>query len=507
MAVNGWYLLSRFALTPFILEYLTLAEYGLWSLCFVVVSYLAFTSMGFEGTYIKYVADFNARDEKDRINRLLSTGLILTSILALGLLLLLLFSMELLFSVLRIDLALQDKAAFVLMGTAVVFMLDISFNCFARALDGLQYLALTAKIRFWSSCFELVLIVILLIAGYGIYGLMLAFLVRYLLVIGTNVWFAYRLIPNLRVRLKYFDIPSLKILASYGGRMQILGLIGIVMTTFDRLIITSLLGLQATGLYEVGKKMPVKGARIPAEISGAIMPALSHLNGTDNLVDARRLFLGASRYMAMLSSPFFTYLAACAPYAIHVWLGPGYGGAVPVLVIIAMMTLVHLLTGASSGAARGLGKLGWELRYSLLNLVLGVILTPLLALKSGLTGAALGVAIATSISSIYFLRLTHTFFGVSLGEYCKTVLHPFVIPFFPAVGFHLFFSALLSTAEISRFSLFLVLLTGAVAHCLISGLILAATGGVTFVEKQKIKEVADKRLIPAWRLLVSITWR
>ena len=83
MIANGFYLLSRFLLTPFILKYLSIEDYGLWSLCFVIISFLALTNIGLEGTYIKYVAEFHARQETDKINKLLSTGLLFTAVVSL----------------------------------------------------------------------------------------------------------------------------------------------------------------------------------------------------------------------------------------------------------------------------------------------------------------------------------------------------------------------------------------------------------------------------------------
>ena len=73
---NGWYLGSRLILTPVILSYVTIEEYGLWSYCFVVLSYLATTAFGFNNTYIRYTADYRSRNENEKLNELLSTGLI-----------------------------------------------------------------------------------------------------------------------------------------------------------------------------------------------------------------------------------------------------------------------------------------------------------------------------------------------------------------------------------------------------------------------------------------------
>lgn len=487
MAVNLWYLLSRFLLTPLILHYLSLAEYGLWSLCFVVMGFLALSSMGLEATYIKYVAQFHAEKRPEAINQLLSTGLLVTSIFALVTLVVLWQGLPVLVSLLNIPADLIDVASFVFMGTGFIFMLDISLNCFARALDGYQYLALTAKIRFWSSLVELLMIVPLLMSGFGIYGLMIAFFLRYLLVILINIIYAYKLIPDLHLSLRLVNKPSLRILLSYGSKMQLLSVINILISTFDRLIITSSLGLAANGLYEIGRKIPSKGARIPTEISGAIMPALSHLQGSRDMAGARVLFLNGSRYMTMLSAPLFCFFAAVAPQAIFIWLGTGYEGAATIMRIISLATIIHLLTGASSALARGLDRLDWELKYACFNLVLCVIFTPLLAWLFGLIGAAAGVSIAITCSSCYFISMTHKFFHISLTEYTHAVLTPLLLSLISGIALHFCLPVVTAGPQGRGVMLLILTLTG-IGYFTLFFILVLFCGNLTELEKTWLQD-------------------
>jgi O-antigen/teichoic acid export membrane protein len=481
---NTWYLLSRFLLTPFILHYLPLAEYGLWTLCFVVISFLALTSIGLEGTYIKYVAEFHARGENDKINRLLSTGLLLTFGLASFIMLVMWLAMPLILEMLKIETSLHQKASFVFMGTGLVFMLDISLSCFGRMLDGLQLMTLTAKVKLFTSFVELALIVIFLLLGWGIYGMMGAFLIRYILAIAFNMGFAFKMMPGLKVSVHYFDKPSCRLLISYGGKMQILGFIGIFMSTFDKIIITRLLGLAFTGMYEIGRKMPATGARIPTEISRALMPALSYLQGKKDMDEARMLFMSASRYMAMLSAPLFTYLFVAAPYAIYVWLGTGYENATVVMCIISAGVMVNLLTGAGSAAAKGFNRLDWELKYGVLNLLLCLLMTPVLAVWFGLAGAAGGVAGSTAIASVYFIWLTNRFFHISLIQYYKQIFQPVLVSIASAIALAYMLPLFITVGTTSRFTAIFVLIGAGAGHLLLSVVLLVVTRGILSPEKE-----------------------
>lgn len=499
IVANGWYLLSRFLLTPFILLYLNLAEYGLWMLCFVVISFLALTSIGLEGAYIKYVAEFHARDQIDRANRFLSTGLLVSTLFSILVILLVWTGMGLLLDLLRIEETLRPTATILFLGTSVIFMLDISFTCFGRALDGLQYMYLTAKVRLITSFAEIILVVLFLFAGFGIYGLMTAFIIRYILAISINTFYAFKLVPGLKLSPAYLDKSSLKLLLQYGGKMQLLGFFGIFMTTFDKIIITRFLGLAATGMYELGRKLPYTMTTIPSEISGALMPALSHLQGKEDDRQSHSLFIGASRYMAMLSAPLFTFLFLSAPYSLYVWLGNGYEHAVDVMYILSAGIFINLLTGASSSAAMGLNKLNWEIKYAALNSILCLVMTPFMAIWFGLIGAAAGVALSTTIASVYFISITNDYFRVTLQQYFRSVLHPVIVSIVTGLFFYILLPVIIPVATISRTVTGIYLVILGICYLLICSLLLLFTGGLLTREKewfhQKIDAITKRKTV------------
>ncbi|NTW62733.1 MAG: polysaccharide biosynthesis protein, partial [Chlorobiaceae bacterium] len=68
------YMVSRLLLTPFILLYLSLEEFGLWSLCFIILSYAGMGGFGVNSTYIRYSARYLAEGKEKEISKLLSTG-------------------------------------------------------------------------------------------------------------------------------------------------------------------------------------------------------------------------------------------------------------------------------------------------------------------------------------------------------------------------------------------------------------------------------------------------
>ena len=70
------YLATRFFLPPVVLAYISLEEYGIWAVCFILIGYLGISAFGVSNVYVRYVAEYYSNGRIDKINRLLSTGMI-----------------------------------------------------------------------------------------------------------------------------------------------------------------------------------------------------------------------------------------------------------------------------------------------------------------------------------------------------------------------------------------------------------------------------------------------
>jgi len=277
MSANVVYLVSRLAITPFILVYVPLDQYGLWSVCFIIISYAGLSGFGVNNAYIKYVAQYRAEGHTEAINRLVSTGVITMSLFCGGLYLILHFAVPLLIEHFAIDPQLAVLAAWLILGSAGVFFIDLALGAFKATLEGMQEIALVRIVWLASTLIEVALIFILLPLGFGVHALLYALVARYLLGIGTYLFFAFRRLPGFRLHPGLFSRAPLGVLFRFGSKVQTLGFIGVFMTTFDRIVTTALLGLEATGRFEIARKFPSMGASVSAAAFDAFLPAASSM--------------------------------------------------------------------------------------------------------------------------------------------------------------------------------------------------------------------------------------
>jgi len=426
-----WYLGSRLVLTPLILSYVSIEEYGLWSYCFVVLGYLALTAFGFNSTYIRYAADYRSRDENDKLNELFSTGLISMIIFSSVLFSIFWCLVPWLVSILGIDPELQGTARGLMIGTAAIFVVNFTLAGYQSILEGEQLITLVRKIHLIASVLEIVLIILLFQMGVGVFSLLWAYSARLFLVILLTIIFAHRVFPFLRLSVKLFRKDALKKFAGFGNQMNLLGFLALLINSVDRILITRFLHLGAVGLYEIGRKLPNIGLMLPSSIAGTVMPAASHLEGSSQQEKLKQVYLAATRYLMILSSIPYAFLILFAHRIIEVWVGRGY-------------------------------------------IESGIILAtaPFLVHTMGIIGAAVAYSIGQTIGSIYFLWLVNRLFDVSWRRFADKVLSPVLLIILMGIPSFLMCNALWPRFGMSRWSGLTVLFVSGVCYVIFSFIVL-----------------------------------
>lgn len=275
MAANAVYLISRLAITPFILFHVPLDQYGLWSVCFIILSYAGLSGFGVNNAYIRYVAEYNAKGETDKLNSLLSTGLVTMSGICASIFVAMYVFIPFFLKKFEISPELEELSRTLIIGSAAVFLLDLGLGGFKALLEGLQEIVLVRMIWLASTLVEVSLIVAFLLLGHGVMSLLYALSVRYLLGIVCYMMLSFKTFPPLSLGFKRVSREALKVLFTFGGKVQLLGFIGIFMTTFDRMVTVAIIGLEATGRFEIGRKFPTLGASVSAAAFDSFLPAAS----------------------------------------------------------------------------------------------------------------------------------------------------------------------------------------------------------------------------------------
>ena len=310
----GIYFFSRLALTPFILHYVDLTEFGLWSMCFVILSYAGLGVMGVNGAYIKFTAEYQSRNDQASIGSLLSTGIMCMTLFCLVFYTVLYLLLPYILEGFHVSSDLMATASFMILGTALAFCLDFTLGGFRATLEGLQEIALSKGVNVSASLFEVAMVVVFLPLGFGIKGLLYAYIIKTFAEMVTCTGLVFKKLPGLQLRPRLINKQAFKDLFVFGGKIQVLGGLAIFLGSLDRMVITAFLGLKATGMYEVGGKLAFTARNLSAAAFGPLLPAASYIGSSwergDRIPPGERtkkylsLVFGAS-VVALLPGAFF----------------------------------------------------------------------------------------------------------------------------------------------------------------------------------------------------------
>ena len=443
IAAKAFYLITRFFLPPIILAFVSLEEYGIWATCFILISYLGMSAFGVSNVYIRYVADYHAKGETEKISGLLSTGLTVVTALSLILLAALWFCLPLIIDAFRVSPELRQTAFILIFGTVCVFMLDLSWGAFAYVLNGLQRIVEQNLVWVATFTLETVLIVVMLVAGWGIYALFYAFAVRYLVAITVNVFLCYRAILGLSLGLSRFDRHYLRLFYRFGAIVQLSGLLGMFLRSIEKVIAGVFINVQATGLFDVGEKFPVMATSIPSAMNAAFLPATAYMHSHGRRDEILALYLKGARYVNILTGGMMGFLAAFSGPLMVAWLGadPQFALAPFILSWFTLPYQLNVLTGPASAFFRGVGQPVRELLYPVAQLLLVALFTGLGFLGFGATVPVITVTVAAAmvVSAVLYMVYTNRFLALSQGMFFTRVILPGLLPY--GIGFALLLAA------------------------------------------------------------------
>lgn len=471
------YLATRFFIPPFVLARIGLDAYGLWATAFVLISYLGISTIGISNVYIKYVAEYGAKGDHARANSVLATGFTVSVLASLVLFSATWLAWPAIVGWLDVPPHLASEARVVVLSIVAVFLASISLSVFDGALIGCQRLIAVRAVWVASYLLEVALIVILVGSGRGIRGLAEAFVARTLLAIGLTAWVTYRTLPWFRISPRRFSRQALGTIVRFGGTVQVLSFFAIILNSIEKAIAAPLIGLQATGLLDIGKKLPGMGSLLPTSFTSSFLPAASYLHGglegTSEQKDTlAKLYLKGARYMNLSAGYISAFLVTLPAPILFVWLGKEFPGAALIMVLFGVAGQIHVMTAPGTEMLKGFGRPREEFRYCLPNVALLCLLVPASRWVEGAwttRGITVAVALSTVLAAIYFIRHANRLLSIPSERYIRRVVLPGAVPYL--VGLTLLWPVLELTRDATRWGTAGVVLGAGVVYTLVLGLV------------------------------------
>lgn len=464
-------LITRFFVPPIILHYVAIDVYGLWAYCFVFIAYFSISLNGISNVYVRYAAVYAAKKEYEKINALLSTGLVLAALFSAAFILLSWFFLPLFFPVLNINSKLSPTAFALIFGAILVFSLEMTLSMYKSLLQGLQRVGMQSWIQTVAQLLETVCIIIFLVNRFGIFSLLYAYSIQVIVANCACAFVCRRLIPALSIGWRHVDKSMVSLFFSFGAIIQLRTILAIVNRSLTRIFSGIFLGTGGTAFYDLGEKFPNTITSIPLSGLQVSLPANSHLHAIGETEKIHTLYVYGSRYISIISGLFLGFLTPFCWVLIAFWLGPDpkYHDVAFIFACFAIPYHISVVTGPASAVYRGINKPvielwfgACEIGFSLLGLGVGFFL-----FGKGFNAINFGMGTGIILVSLGYLLLTNRYFGICQRTFCSKVFLPGFLPYalggLLLLGSKLFFSS----PDLDRRHAFFLLATGAIAYAFI----------------------------------------
>lgn len=411
-----WEAIVSLVLVAYIVSQLGIENYGLWGVVAAFTGYVALFDVGFGSGYAKFVAEYAAKGQREKISEVVTTGLMFY--LCFGALFIAVlwplsgFLMDALNHFYADSSGswskpeIQQEIRFLVQGSIVLFAIGNCVAPFTAVQSGLQRMGVTNLLGVAMSFVKLGGTIYYLENGYGVRGLLYtqAWVLGVFIVCSAIT--AFRLCPELRIAPRHVSRTMMGRLFQFGWRTQVARLANLVMFQTDVLVIAFLLNnLALVGLYQIAVELANKMRQIPVILFSALVPAVSDLDARDDHERLRQLYLRSSKYAALITLPLAVFMAGTAGLIIPTWQGfePDWSISIGVMQWLLIGYIANILAGSGVSVVLGMGRPDVQMKSGIISLCVNVVLTVVLVKTIGFWGIPVATAISMYVSWFWFI--------------------------------------------------------------------------------------------------------
>jgi O-antigen/teichoic acid export membrane protein len=417
-----WNLLVVLALTPYIIGHIGVERYGIWAAIGVLTGYFGLLDFGIGTSFVKYIADFHAKANVRNINRLVVTGFTFYLLFAIALFAAARFFAGPLLAFIKVPSHLHGEALSVFLIGIAVFGASNALSVFSAIQTGLQRMDISNIVAIAISICSIMGTIFVLESGYGLIGLMYNNAAMLGLAGIINIIVAFRILPSLKVALRFFDLDTLRRLFDFGYKVQITRLEGIFTFQTDKIIIAHFLNVGLVSFYQLGSTVVMQARELPLLLITALVPAVAELDARKDKERLYELYLRGTKYVALVGLPVLTYVFVNAHLIMFAWMGFGYERSALVIRVFAPCYMINILTGVGTSLAFGMGRPDMQAKLGAAQLLLNLALSIALVLKMGFIGVVVATLISLSLSSICFIFMLHGYLRYDVMPFLKKVV-------------------------------------------------------------------------------------
>lgn len=309
-------------LTPILLKYLGVDEYGLYQMVYSVGHYIMILDLGIGTVMVRYISEYQARNDKEgeeNFAALIGIFTVFVAVLVFASGEILNVNIENIFQNLTSSDYVKSHQMFNLM--VVQFMLSVIDHYFVGIIGAHErfvFLKITGLIKLTVSFGANILFVML---GFGAVGIVLSNTIVIVLVTMINVWYVFK---QLRFRIHYhkWDFVIVKPAIGLMLAMLLQSVVGYVNSSADKTILGIMCKKADVTVYSIAASIITLFNTLPTVISSLFQPQVTRMvvNGASKS-ELTNLVIRVGRWQFVMCGLLLFGLAFFGIDFLHLWVG------------------------------------------------------------------------------------------------------------------------------------------------------------------------------------------
>jgi O-antigen/teichoic acid export membrane protein len=423
-------------LMPFTVRHLGPSEYGLWMLVASLTYYFQLLDLGYGSGLVRHIADADARGDIDRVNKTLSTFVVVYAGLGLvalaGTLALMLWAVPRFPHLAPGDIR-RGQLILAMLGlrTAIGFPMTV----FGAATTARQRFALNNSMAIVVALANAAITYAVLVTGHGLLTLVACTTGLGVVGYAGYAWTAHRAFPELRIRPSSFSRGLVRDVTTFSVYLFIIDIAIQIGFNLDNVVIGAALGTSAVAVYAVTLRLADYQRQLCNQFNGFLFPIVVRLRAAGSDDELRAMLVEGTRIALVLVVGVTISLVGFGRPLLLRWMGPGFEAGVVPLYVLAITGIVLVGQGPLGNILLGTGRHRLVAFVSLGEAVANLLLSVMLVRRFGMLGVAVGTAIPIALANLFvLLPAACRQVGIPVRTFARLVLTAPAIGAIPAMA-------------------------------------------------------------------------
>lgn len=342
-------MIVNFLTIPFVVKILGNDSYGILTLGTAIIGYFSIMDINLTQGSMRYIAEYHAKENFDKVNEVLSLSLLVYS--ALGILgaVMLYLSVDLfLMDMLKIPQGLQKISRTVFHLSAIGFIMSFIHNYMISIPKAIHRFDIASKIEAGFGVLLMVLTVVLLYFGFGLIEVVILRVVILFLDVVTLFIVVKKSIPYARF-IGSISRDTVRKMLTFSGYSFFSKISYTITANTDRLVIGAVLSSAAVTLYTVPFMLVSRIMGISPRLSMILFPVASEMGATGKREELEKIYFVMSRHIFFLNIALTTILCLFSNQILQLWMGNDFAQKTYIiLILISLAFLADSMTNLPS---------------------------------------------------------------------------------------------------------------------------------------------------------------